>query len=84
MTDTIRRDGEGQFADRSTRGLLETAVEVLGDEAVVLDDGDMDIAAADLLNVLCVLHDDTDIWLETLPQARAFAIAVLEKSGWSE
>lgn len=81
---TIHLEAEGRFVDYTTRGLVEYTVELLRDGALILRDGDTDYAAADMLEVLGVMHDETGIDVELLPQIRAFCIAVLDGAGWSE
>lgn len=81
---TIHLEAEGRFHDYTTRGLVEYAVELLRDGDVILGDGDLDYAAGDMLEVLGAVHDETGIDLELLPQVRAFCIAMLDGSGWSE
>jgi hypothetical protein len=72
------------FTDYTTRGLVEYVVDLLRDGDIVLGDGDQDYAAADMLEVLGIMHDDTGIDLELLPQVRAFAITILDQAGWVE
>lgn len=84
MSATIHLEAEGRFVDYTTRGLVEYATELLRDGDVILGDGDLDYAAADMLEILGALHDETGIDLELLPQVRAFCIAMLDGSGWSE
>jgi hypothetical protein len=85
---TIKTDHEVRdhvdFSDYTTRGLVEYLVELLRDGGIILGDGDQDYAAADMLEVLGVMHDDTGVDLELLPQVRAFAITVLDRAGWVE
>lgn len=80
----MHTDNDGQFYDYSTRGLVEYTVELLRDGDVILGDGDQDYAAANMLEVLGVMHDETGIDLELLPQVRGFVIVMLEQAGWSE
>lgn len=89
MMTTVRLTYEPHgYATESTRDLAEQAVEALrGGDLILgsgLSAGDIDYAAADLLEILVALHDDGDIErgeprvnLELLPQVRAFAIGVL-------
>lgn len=84
MTTTIHLEEEGRFVDYTTRGLIEYTVELLAEGSVILGDGDIDYAAADMLEVLGVMHDETGIDIELLPQIRAFCITVLENAGWAE
>lgn len=84
MTTTIHLEAEGRFVDYTTRGLVEYSVELLRDGDVILGDGDLDYAAADMLEVLGVMHDETGIDVELLPQIRAFCIAMLDGAGWEE
>ncbi len=81
---TLKTDNEGRFNDYTTRGLVEYTAELLREGDVVLGDGDQDYVAADMLEVLGALHDQTGIDLEQLPQIRAFCIVVLDQAGWSE
>jgi hypothetical protein len=89
MSATIRLEQEGQFVDWTTRDLAEHAVELLREGDVILGDGDLDYAAADMLEILITLHDEGSddqphLDLELLPQVRAFAIVLLDGAGWSE
>lgn len=77
-------EDEGRFYDYTTRGLVEYTAELLTEGDVILGDGDQDYAAAKLLEVLGVMHDETGIDIEHLPQVRGFCILVLEQAGWSE
>lgn len=85
---TIKTEHEAReyvdFTDYTTRGLVEYTVELLRDGDIILRDGDTDYAAADMLDVLGVMHDDTGIDVELLPQVRAFCITVLDAAGWVE
>jgi hypothetical protein len=84
VTTTIHLDAEGIYHPYSTVDLVKAAVDVLNDGMhLVLGDGDMDYAAANLLVVLAVMHDQTGINLELLPQARAFAVTILD-GRWPE
>lgn len=82
MTATIHL--EGKFANYTTRGLLEYTIEILREGDVILGDGDLDYAAADMLEVLGVMHDESGLDVELLPELRAFPIAVLVEAGWVE
>lgn len=84
MSTTVKTDHEGRFVDYTTRGLVEYLTELLRDGDVILGDGDQDYAAAEMLEVLGVMHDQTGIDLELLPQVRGFCIVVLERAGWQE
>lgn len=53
------------------------AVETLRDGDVVLGDGDLDYAAADLLEVLVALHEQGRINLEILPAVEVFSRMIL-------
>lgn len=77
MSATIHLEVEGAFAGMSTADMVQAAVALLNNGDVVLGDGDQDYAAADLLEVLGVMHHDTGIDLELLPQVRAFAYVIL-------
>lgn len=81
---TIHMEAEGKFADYTTRGLIEYTVELLRDGDLILRDGEHDYAAADMLEVLGVMHDQTGLDVELLPQLRAFCICILDGAGWSE
>lgn len=81
---TIHLEAEGRFHDYTTRGLVDYTVELLRDGSVILGDGDQDYAAANMLEILGALHDETGIDLELLPQVRAFTIALLDGAGWVE
>lgn len=85
---TIKTDHEVRkhidFTVYTTRGLVEYVVELLRDGDIVLGDGDQDYAAADMLEVLGAMHDDTGIDIELLPQVRAFCIVILDQAGWVE
>lgn len=85
---TIKTDHEAReyvdFTGYTTRGLVDYTVELLREGDLILRDGDTDYAAADMLEVLGVMHDQTGIDLERLPQVRAFCITVLDGAGWSE
>jgi hypothetical protein len=85
---TIKTDHEAReyvdFTDYTTRGLVECTVELLREGDLILRDGDTDYAAADLLEVLGAMHDETGIDIERLPQVRAFCITVLDGAGWVE
>ena len=80
---TNHHQAEGRFADYTTRGLVEYAVELLRDGDLILGDADYDYAAADMLEVLGVMHDETGIDIELLPQIRALCLAMHDGSGWS-
>lgn len=84
MSATIHLETEGRFTDYTTRGLVEYTIELLNDGDVILGDGDQDYVAAELLEVLGVMHDQTGIDVELLPQIRAFCILVLDQAGWAE
>lgn len=75
---SVRMPAEGVFGGQSTVGLVLAAVELLRDGDVVLSDGDVDYAAADMLEILANLHDATGIDLEGLWQVRSFVIAILD------
>ena len=81
---TFHLDAEGRFVDYTTRGLVDYTVEVLREGDVILGDGDQDYAAANLLEILGALHDQTGLNVEQLPQIRGFCILMLEQAGWSE
>lgn len=81
---TIHLEVEGRFHDYTTYGLVQAAIEVLRDGDVILGVGDLDYAAADMLEVLGVMHEQTGIDLELLPQVRAFCVTMLDQAGWSE
>jgi hypothetical protein len=81
---THHLETEGRFHDYTTRGLVEYLVELLRDGDVILGDGDLDYSAADMLEVLGVMHDASGLDLELLPQVRGFAITALGGAGWSE
>lgn len=81
---TMHLEDEGRFAGYTTRGLVEYTVELLREGDVITGDGDQDYAAADMLEVLGVMHDDTGINVELLPQVRAYCVLLLDQAGWSE
>lgn len=85
---TIKTDHEARehvdFTDYTTRGLVDYTIEVLRDGHIILGDGDQDYAAANMLEVLGVMHDDTGIDVEYLPQVRGFCITLLDQAGWVE
>lgn len=70
--------GEGTFGQWTTVDLARAAVEVLRDGNIVLNAGNTDYAAADLLSILATIHDETGIDLEQLWQVRAFAVEILD------
>lgn len=85
--DNLGRDIVGPN-DASTTGSLTTlevladAIDMLRSGDVVLGSGEIDYAAADMLNVFAGLHLETAIDLEAgLPEIREFARLVVE--GWS-
>jgi hypothetical protein len=84
VSTTMHLEAEGRFHDYTTRGLVEYTVELLRESDRILKDGEHDYAAADMLEVLGVMHDQTGIDVELLPQIRAFCICVLDGAGWSE
>lgn len=61
--------------------VVREAVEILREGDVVLGDGDWDYLAADMLEILAALHDETGIDLDGLPQVRYFAECVVEVRG---
>lgn len=78
MTGTVHQHAEGVYYAVSTVDLVRATVEVLRDAGLVLNDGDTDYAAADMLEVLVLMHDETGIDLEKLVEVRSFAIAILD------
>ena len=65
----------------TTREVAAAAIETLREGNVVLGDGEIDYAAADMLEILVELHDLAEIDLEQLETVREFARLVVE--GWS-
>lgn len=72
--------GPANTSALTTHELVSDAVAVLNDGDVVLGFGEIDYAAANMLDVLRALHGTTGIDLELLPQVREFARLVVE--GW--
>lgn len=66
---------------RPTVDVVRDAVEILRDGDVILGSGDWDYLAADMLEVLAAMHDETGVDLEGLPQVLYFAECIVEERG---